>query len=148
MPDEHEPYQALWNRALWYLGRRDYGTKELRERLLRPRPNKPPADEADVGRAIARLTELGLLDDERRAARLAETLGHKGWSARKIAMELRFRGLPEQGEPPEETDAEVIARLLATKYAAKLINERGQRATYQALRDYGEGLEECADDCE
>ena len=117
---------------MWYLGRRDYGTQELRQRLLRPRPNKPLPGEADVEAALARLTELGLLDDERRGQRLAESLRRKGWGERKIQMELRARGLPEGQELPEG-DGEVIARLLQTKYAAKLPDERGRRAVFQAL---------------
>jgi regulatory protein len=159
-PAQTEEYAALWNRALWYLGRRDYGVQELRLRLLRPRPNKPPAGEDDVETALARLQELGYLNDERRAQRLAETLRQKGWGLRKIQMELGARGLPavqeDSGMEELPKDGDVLARLLETKYAAKLGEQRGRRAVYQALlrrgfqhadirqamRDYADGLEE------
>ena len=129
---EPETYEALWNRALWTLGRRDYGAKELRQKLLRPRPEKPMPAESDVDRAIARLIELDLLNDERYAQRLAEALSRKGYGARGIAFELRKRGLEEEAAPPAE-DAERLADLLQTKYAARLGDERGRRAACQAL---------------
>lgn len=130
--DSVEPYEALWNRALWYLGRRDYGLRELRQKLLRPRPNKPAPAEEDVDKAMERLVELGLLDDARYAQRLAEALSRKGFSTRGIAMELRQRGLDESPELPVE-DGERLAELLQTKYQNRLAEERGRRAAYQAL---------------
>ena len=131
--ERSEPYEALWDRALWHLGRRDFGAKELRERLLRYRPNnKPSPSEEDVEKALARLQELGLIDDERRAERLTESLQRKGYGKRHIQMELRQRGLPEPEEAPED-EGEIIARLLQTKYAAKLGDERNRRLTVQAL---------------
>jgi len=131
-----ETYEALWNRALWYLGRRDYGTRELRQKLLTPRPNKPPPARDDVEAALRRLTELGLLDDQRRAERLAESLQRKGIGARRIQMEMRQRGLPEiEGQPGE--DQEQLTRLLRTKYAAKLQDERGRAQVFQAMMRRG-----------
>ena len=127
-----ETYEALWNRALWYLGRRDFAARELRLKLLRPRPNKPVPAEEDVERAIERLLELGLLDDARTAQRLAEALSRKGFGSRGIAMELRQRGIEEAFELPAD-DAERLKELLQTKYSAKLEDERGRRSVYQAL---------------
>jgi len=123
--------------AMDCLSRRDYGTKELRERLLRPHPKREPPREADVEAALLRLTELGLLNDERRAERLTQSLIRKGWGTRKIQMELRQRGLPEPETEPEEGDAQVIERLLRAKYAAKLQDERGRRQVVQALQRRG-----------
>jgi len=128
-----EAYEALWNRALWYLGRRDYGVRELREKLLKPRPNKPLPMEEDVGRAIARLIELDLLNDERYAGRLAEALSRKGYGARGIAFELKRRGLQEKAPQAPVEDGERLAELLQTKYAARLGDEKNRRAVYNAL---------------
>jgi len=128
--------KKVLNYAMYLLGRRDYGTRELRERLLRPHPKREPLGEADVEAALERLTELGLIDDERRAERLAESLRRKGWGARRIQMELRQRGLPEPEEIPQE-DQEIIARLLQTKYAAKLQDEQSRRLVVQALMRRG-----------
>jgi len=127
---ECEPYDRLWNRALWYLGRRDYGSRELRLKLLKPRPNKPLPEEGDVDRAIARLLELDLLNDERYAQRLAQALSRKGYGARGIAYELKRRGL--EAEAPIE-DGERLAELLHGKYEGKLGDEKGLRAVYNAL---------------
>ena len=127
-----ETYEALWNRALWYLGRRDYGARELRQKLLRPRPNKPLPSEEDIDRAIARLCELDLINDGRYAQRLAETLSQKGYGARGIAYELKRRGLEAQAELPIE-DSERIRELLRSKYAGKLGDEKGRRSVYNAL---------------
>jgi len=131
--DQTETYERLWNRALWYLGRRDYGTEELRRKLRRPRPHKPAPAEADISRAVERLLELGLLDDERYAQRLAESLSRKGLSARGIAMELRQRSLGNEAPEIPVEDSEHLAELLQSKYAHKLGDERGQRTVYQAL---------------
>ena len=127
-----EPYEALWNRALWYLGRRDYGAQELRQKLLKPRPNKPMPSEDDADRAIARLIELDLLNDGRYAQHLAQALSRKGYGARGIAYELKRRGLEEEAEPPAQ-DSERLRELLSTKYAARLGDEKGRRAVYNAL---------------
>jgi len=130
---EFETYEALWNRALWYLGRRDYGAQELRQKLLRYRPDKPAPAEEDVDRAIERLLELGLLDDERYAQRLAESLSRKGFGERGILMELRMRGLGDESPEAPVEDRERLTELLQTKYQRKLGDERGRRAVYQAL---------------
>ena len=132
MPENQEPYEALWNRALWTLGRRDYGADELRQKLLKPRPNKPLPTEEDVDRAIVRLVELDLLNDERYAQKLAEALSRKGYGARGIAFELRRRGLAEEVQAPAE-DSERLADLLQSKYAPRLGDEKGRRAVYNAL---------------
>jgi len=128
--------KQVQNYAMYLLGRRDYGTQELRERLLRPHPKREPPDEAHVEAALERLTELGLVNDGRRAERLAESLRRKGWGTRRIRMELRQRGLPEPDESPEG-DSETIARLLQTKYAAKLRDEQGRGSVVQALMRRG-----------
>ena len=132
MQGEHEPYEVLWNRALWYLGRRDYGTQELRQKLLKPRPNKPLPAEEDVGRAIVRLIELDLLNDGRYAQSLVEALSRKGYGARGIAYELKRRGLEEETQAPVE-DGERLAELLQGKYAGKLGDEKSRRAVFNAL---------------
>ena len=134
--DVSESYDHLWNRALWYLGRRDYGSNELRQKLLRPRPDKPAPVEEDVDRAIARLLELDLLNDERYAQRLAEALSRKGYGARGIAYELKKRGVAEEAEPPAP-DEERIGELLRSKYAAKLGDKKGRQSVFNALTRKG-----------
>ena len=132
--DNFESYERLWNRALWYLGRRDYGAEELRKKLLRPRPNKPLPIEEDVERAIARLLELGLLDDERYAQRLAESLSRKGYGERGIAQNLALRGLKDEAPELPTDDKERLAELLQSpKFQRKLEDETKHRALFQTL---------------
>jgi len=127
-----ETYEAMLNRAMWYLGRRDYGTQELRQKLLRPRQNKPAPDVDTADAVTERLAELGLLDDARYAQYLAEALSRKGYSAHAIQFELRKRGIQEEAEAPVE-DGERLSELLQTKYAARLGDDRGRQAVHQAL---------------
>ena len=78
------------------------------------------------------MIELGLLNDERYAQRLAEALSRKGYGARGIAYELKKRGVEEEADPPAP-DEERIGELLRTKYAARLGDEKGRQAVYNAL---------------
>ena len=127
-----ETYEAMLNRAMWYLGRRDYGTQELRQKLLRPRQNKPKPDAETADAVIDRLAELALLNDARYAQHLAESLSRKGYGERGIQFELRKRGIQEETAPPVG-DGERLTELLQKKYAARLGDERGRQAVYQAL---------------
>ena len=127
-----ETYEAMLNRAMWYLGRRDYSTQELRQKLLWPRQNKPTPDTDTADAVIHRLTELGLLDDARYAQHLAEVLSRKGFGERGIQFELRKRGIDQEIEALAG-DGERLAELLQSKYAVRLGDERGRRAAYQAL---------------
>ena len=83
MPDP--AYQA----ALKMLGRRDYFRAELGDRLHR----KGFAD-AEVEAALDRCQELGLIDDERLAARFVELRAvDRGWGPRRLRAELLRRGV-------------------------------------------------------
>ncbi|TLM65336.1 MAG: regulatory protein RecX [Deltaproteobacteria bacterium] len=81
-----------WAAALSLLARRDFGTGELRQRLL---AKGFPAEA--VEQAIARGRELGYLDDARHADRLARAMLASGRAAGpRLTLELRRRGLPDE----------------------------------------------------
>jgi regulatory protein len=81
-----------WAAALRLLTRRDYGTEELRQRLL---TKGFPGDA--VEQAIARGRELGYLDDARHVERLTRTLLTTGRAAGpRLQLELRRRSLPDE----------------------------------------------------
>ena len=81
--------RSCYQTALDLLSRRDHFQRELVEKL---RARSFPADEIDV--AIARCQELDLLDDERVAQRFVEVrAADRGWGPRRLAAELRQRGL-------------------------------------------------------
>lgn len=103
--------------ALRLLGRRDYTTHELRERLL---AREHPADDVDA--ALDSLRTDGLLDDRRVAAshvRIATSV--KGRGRLRIARELEARGLDRAlvqealAALPADEDAEAIRRWLARR---------------------------------
>ena len=81
-----------WSTALRLLARRDYGTTELQRRLLL---QGFPAEA--VERVLARVIELGYLDDARYVERLSRALLAAGRAAGpRLVLELRRRGLPEE----------------------------------------------------
>ncbi len=118
--------EKAYARALDKLAGRDYSSQELYERLCRQFTGPAAAE------AIARLLELGLLDDEKYAAARAQSLQRAGKSRRAAAFALRGRGLNDgqiaqaleaaytAGE--EEPDPELAAAtaLAAGRYRAKL----------------------------
>jgi regulatory protein len=81
-----------WVVALRLLTRRDYGTQELRQRLL---AKGFPAEAVEA--AVARGIELGYLDDARHVEQLSRSLLATGRAAGpRLLLELRRRGLPEE----------------------------------------------------
>ena len=73
-------------RALSMLSRQDYTARGLRDRLTRH------VSEEAAGQAVERMQELGLIDDERYAARFAqELLERRHYGAARIRQELRRR---------------------------------------------------------
>lgn len=107
--------------AFWLLSRRDYAREEMRERLAR----KPVAEE--VGRAVlARLEELGYLDDVRFARGFVRARGHRKGRWR-LHRELLRRGVPEEaaaealrplGDDQQETAALQVLRKHAWRFAS------------------------------
>ena len=81
-----------WTTALRLLTGRDYGSDELRRRLL---DKGFPAEAVEA--AIARGIALGYLDDARHIERLARALLTTGRAVGpRLVQELRRRGLPEE----------------------------------------------------
>ena len=81
-----------WPAALCLLARRDYGSAELRSRLL-----AKGFAAAAVDRALERAVALGYVDDSRYAERLVSSLVKSGRAAGpRLVLELRRRGLPEE----------------------------------------------------
>ena len=81
-------YNRARERALYLLGLRDYACKELEEKLY------TEADPATAAAVVARLCEVGLLNDAQYATRLARSLSEtKHFPRRRIEQELRRRGI-------------------------------------------------------
>ena len=130
-------YNRARERALYLLGLRDYACKELEQKLY---TEATP----DIAAAVVeRLREVGLLDDERYAARLARSLSEiKHYPRRRIEQELRHRGISSvliqtvlselEGE-----DYEQALALLQKKYYNKLNDPDSRRRVIAALARRG-----------
>ena len=130
-------YNRARERALYLLGLRDYGCRELEQKLL---TEAPPEIAAAV---VARLAEVGLLDDSRFAARLARHLSEvKQYPARSILQELRHRGVDSltAQEAVEALDCEDHTQALALlqkKYYNKIDTPEGRARVTAALARRG-----------
>ena len=131
--------RCAFNKALDLVTRREHGGEELRRKLARS--FDPEAAES----AVQRLRELGVVDDERFARRLAEELfERKGMSPRAIKFELLQRGISNEiaNNIAQALDIEPVSRiinLLETKYGDWQRDEKTRAKTYNALVRLGYG---------
>ena len=130
-------YNRARERALYLLGLRDYACKELEQKLY---TEATPEIAAAV---VERLREVGLLDDERYAARLARSLSEgKHYPRRRIEQELRRRGVDlltaqTAAEELDGEDFEQALALLERKYYNKLNDPDDRRRVTAALARRG-----------
>ncbi len=128
-------------KALWLISYRSHSKKELRDKIRRT----CDADAAD--KAVERMEELGLVNDEEFARRYAEQLlFHKRMSKRAAAYELRRKGIDQATaeEVLEELDVDVheqIRALIEKKYR-NINDEKIRRRAAAALQRLGYGWED------
>lgn len=123
--------------ALALLGRRDYTTAELRERLIER--EHPPAE---VDAVIAALIEDRTINDRRVAASHVRVSSQiKGRGRLRIRQELAARGIDRHladeliAELPPEDEAASIAKFLSRKrFPAKPTAAERQKIFQQLLR--------------
>ena len=123
-------------KALWLISYRDHSEGELRQKL-----SKDYGEEA-VDKAIERLMELGLINDESFARNYAVSLSHKHLSQRQIQQKLRLKGIDRDltAETVEDLDLDErqeIRALINKKYIRKLADEADLRRTIAALQRRG-----------
>ncbi len=126
-------YKRALSRAFWYLDRMDYTEKTLYEKLLKAGFNKRAS-----AAVIARLCELGLVDDRRFAERLAERFKESNVSNREALHKMLLKGVPyelakEILNNSDTDEEEQIKNLLEGKYAYRLTTENGAEKVYAAL---------------
>lgn len=126
-------YARAKSRALWYLSRSDHSQKALRDKLIAAGFGFDACEAA-----VNRMAELGLVDDERYARRLAEYLSASGSSKKEIRYKLSMKGISsdiiKEIFCEDETDErEKIARLIETKYRSKLGSEKDVEKVFAAL---------------
>ena len=130
-------FKRAKSRALWYLSRGDLTEKGLLDKLkLAGFGEKASAD------ATERMTELGLIDDEKFARRLAEILESSGSSEKEIYFKLVNKGVPsnvakEVLSERETDESEKIKKLLYTKYQSKLNTDEGVQKVIASLARKG-----------
>ena len=150
-------YRRAKGRALWYLDRMDHTEKALFEKLIKAGFSKRISAEV-----LAKLCELGLIDDRRYAERFAARCMENNISKREATQKMLLKGIPyelikEVLSETETDEAAQIAALLRGKYANKLSQEGGVEKVYAALarkgfsfsniraalKEYSEELEFC-----
>lgn len=124
-------------KALWLISYRDHSKRELETKI------RKTSDEAAARKAVERMEELGLVNDEKFARRYAdELINIKHLSVRGARYKLLEKGIDREliDQILDELDPdprEHIAILLETKYRAALSNEKGRRRAVAALQRMG-----------
>ena len=138
LKDKEERRRAR-ERALYLLDMRSHTKKELSDKLSKTVSAEIAAETAQ------RLEELGLVDDEAYARRLAHSLTEqKGWGAQRIRQRLYEKGVPREvaasamQELAETTDThEQLLRVIEKKYASRLSDQKSVEKTIAALMRLG-----------
>lgn len=125
-------------RALYLLGEKQFARKELEQKL------KLTYGAETAKKAVDYMCELGYINDEEYAPKLAEYLIHsKRYGMRKARYEMLRRGLEENlvddvlAEIGEDEIDEEIMSLLERKYYAKICDFDDRRRTIAALARRG-----------
>lgn len=124
-------------KAFNLLSYRDHSYRELVNKLLRSFDKQLALDTAD------KMVELGLIDDEKYARKLAsDMLFNRMFSSRRVESELILRGIDREviheilSELAPDPKEQIIA-LLDKKYAKRLNNEKEIKRTISALSRLG-----------
>lgn len=126
-------YIRAKNRGMWFLDRADYSEKKLYEKIVAGGISHTAA-----ARAIARFKELGMIDDVRYAARLAEIMSEANISKRESYAKLYAKGIPSNViksvlEETEFDETAQVEELLRKKYRTKLSNKDNIPKIYASL---------------
>ena len=126
-------YQRAKSRAVWYLDRKDRTAKDLYNKLC-----MAGFDKKASAKVIARLQQVGLIDDRRFAENYAARLIDTNVSKREILQKLLQKGVQYDLANEILCDCEVdeisqINELLQRKYRTKLTAENGVQKVYAAL---------------
>jgi regulatory protein len=130
-------FKRAKSRALWYLSRGDLSEKGLAEKL-----KTAGFGEKAAQATVERMAELGLIDDEKYARRLLESLTMSGASEKEIYFKLKNKGISsdiakEVLSESETDESEKIKGLLYTKYQNKLETQEGVQKVIASLARKG-----------
>ena len=122
-----------FNKALDLMSRRDHSQKELENKLARSAGREP------AKAAVQRVADLGIVNDETYANKLADELfRRKGFSPSRIRMELIQRGVSSEiadntSESIDFEPQERIIELLKNRFLRQLSDEKGKVRVFNAL---------------
>ena len=124
-------------KALWLISYRDHSKRELETKIAKT------TDSGSAKKAVERMEELGLVNDEKFARRCAEELiNSKHMSVRGAKYKLTEKGIDKELaeqilEKLNPDPREHIEILIETKYRNALGDEKGRRRTVAALQRMG-----------
>ena len=124
------------NKALWLISYRDHSKKELKDKIKRT------CDEDSAEKAVERMEELGLVDDEDYARRYARKLIFQKKMTKRAAMfELSRKGIDKETAESalDEIDVdyrENIRDIISRKYP-NISDEKIKRRAVAALQRLG-----------
>jgi len=133
-------------KALYLLEHRAHSKKELADKIARAEFDRDAANAA-----VDRMEELGLIDDEDYARRLAQELFmRKKYGVRRVKQELRQKGIDdaiisvvlEEFSPETDETVEKIREILERKYPAAWEDEKVRRRAIAALQRYGYSMDD------
>lgn len=134
---ERSDIKRAKDKAMWLISYRDHAKGELIEKVRRD-----TSKEAAI-KAVQRLEELGLINDERFATRYASDLINlkhmsKNAAKRKLVEKGIDRELAQQVLDSIDCDTKFhIAAIIDKKYASSLCDEKGKRRCVNALMRLG-----------
>lgn len=126
-------YIRAKSRGMWFLDRADYSEKKLYEKIV-----AGSISNAAAARAVARLKELGIIDDMRLASRLADQMSDANISKREAYARLYQKGISTDviKSVLEETvfdEASQIKEVIQKKYQNKMFDKTQIQKVYAAL---------------
>lgn len=154
-----ESREKVLSQAAALLEYQNRSSQALFERLL-----EKGAEEQDAAYAVARLRELGYLDDARYGALILRDLVARGYGKGRVRQKLREKkveeGVIQALLEAYETDREKLAALAASRLRGKELDRRELKRTADALfrrgfswseiqdvlREYQEQAEDIYDD--
>lgn len=126
-------YIRAKSRGLWFLDRADYSEKTLYQKIV-----AGGISAAAAARAVARLKELGLIDDVRLCGRLAERYAEQNISKRETFAKLMQKGIHTDiiksvlAETPFDEASQVEA-IIQKKYKMRLSDKDSIQKVFAAL---------------
>lgn len=137
MHTEQSQYKRALSYSVWYIERYSASAKKLGQKLKSAGYN-----DSTVKRTVARMCELGLIDDCELARRLSQDLLARNVSKREALYKIVSKGIPRDvaAAALEENECDETAQikaLVAKKYAEKIKTEDGIRKTVAALARKG-----------